>query len=52
MFQPMKANFGLMPPLEPPVRGKRQRYRAYAERAMRELKDWVASRKLQIAHSR
>jgi methylenetetrahydrofolate--tRNA-(uracil-5-)-methyltransferase len=40
-FQPMKANFGLMPPLEPPVRGKRQRYRAYAERAMEELKAQV-----------
>ena len=45
MFQPMKANFGLMPPLEPPVRGKRQRYRAYAERAMRELKAQVPNTK-------
>jgi methylenetetrahydrofolate--tRNA-(uracil-5-)-methyltransferase len=45
MFQPMKANFGLMPPLKPPVRGKRQRYRAYAERAMRELKAQVPNAK-------
>ena len=37
-FQPMKANFGLMPPLEPPVRGKRKRYRAYVERALGDLK--------------
>jgi methylenetetrahydrofolate--tRNA-(uracil-5-)-methyltransferase len=37
-FQPMKANFGLMPPLEPPVRGKRQRYQAYAKRAMEEIR--------------
>ncbi len=29
-FQPMKANFGLMPPLDPPVRNKRERYAAYA----------------------
>jgi methylenetetrahydrofolate--tRNA-(uracil-5-)-methyltransferase len=36
-FQPMKANFGLMPPLSPPVRNKRKRYRAYAERAMGDL---------------
>ena len=36
-FQPMKANFGLLPPLSPPVRNKRQRYRAYAERALAAL---------------
>jgi len=35
-FQPMKANFGLLPPLEPPVRDKRSRYRTYAARALRE----------------
>ena len=32
-FQPMKANFGLMPPLEKPPRNKRERYAAYAARA-------------------
>jgi methylenetetrahydrofolate--tRNA-(uracil-5-)-methyltransferase len=37
-FQPMKANFGLMPPLEPRVRNKRKRYQAYAARAMEDLK--------------
>jgi methylenetetrahydrofolate--tRNA-(uracil-5-)-methyltransferase len=37
-FQPMKANFGLLPPLSPPVRNKRKRYRAYAERALVDLK--------------
>jgi len=37
-FQPMKANFGLLPPLSPPVRNKRKRYRAYAARAMADLK--------------
>jgi methylenetetrahydrofolate--tRNA-(uracil-5-)-methyltransferase len=36
-FQPMKANFGLMPPLERPVRNKQARYQAYAERALRDL---------------
>jgi methylenetetrahydrofolate--tRNA-(uracil-5-)-methyltransferase len=37
-FQPMKANFGLLPPLEgKPPRGKRERGAAYAERALREL---------------
>jgi methylenetetrahydrofolate--tRNA-(uracil-5-)-methyltransferase len=42
-FQPMKANFGLLPPLESPVRGKRKRYQAYAERAISALKLQVAS---------
>ncbi|MEP6986458.1 MAG: methylenetetrahydrofolate--tRNA-(uracil(54)-C(5))-methyltransferase (FADH(2)-oxidizing) TrmFO [Chloroflexota bacterium] len=32
-FQPMKANFGIMPELENPVKNKRDRYVAYAERA-------------------
>ena len=34
-FQPMKANFGILPPLEgKPIRGKRERAAAYAGRAM------------------
>jgi len=36
-FQPMKANFGILPPLQPPVRNKKQRYKAYAERALKAL---------------
>lgn len=36
-FQPMKANFGLMPPLDPHVKNKRERYRAYAERGRSKL---------------
>lgn len=32
-YQPMHVNFGLMRPLEPPVRNKRERYGAYAARA-------------------
>ena len=36
-FQPMKPNFGLLAPLDPPVRNKRQRYQAYADRALEEL---------------
>ncbi len=41
-FQPMKANFGLLPPLERRVRNKRQRYRMYAERALRDLEAFLA----------
>jgi methylenetetrahydrofolate--tRNA-(uracil-5-)-methyltransferase len=36
-FQPMKANFGLLPELMPPVRGKRRRYEAYRARALTDL---------------
>lgn len=31
-YQPMHVNFGIMPPLDPPVRNKRERYAAYAKR--------------------
>ena len=37
-FQPMKANFGLLPPLDRPVRNKQERRRAYAARAIADLK--------------
>lgn len=33
-FQPMKANFGIVPELEKRVRGKRERKKQYAERAL------------------
>jgi methylenetetrahydrofolate--tRNA-(uracil-5-)-methyltransferase len=36
-FQPMKANFGLLPDLDPPVHDKRSRYAAYAARALADL---------------
>lgn len=37
-FQPMKANFGIMPPLSgPPVKGKRARAERYAARALDDL---------------
>jgi methylenetetrahydrofolate--tRNA-(uracil-5-)-methyltransferase len=40
-FQPMKANFGLLPSLEPPVRKKRERYAAYSRRALADLSRFV-----------
>lgn len=33
-FQPMGANFGILPPIEPKIRDKKQRYSALAERAL------------------
>ncbi len=41
-FQPMKANFGLLPPLERRVHNKRQRYQAYATRALHMLDAFIA----------
>jgi methylenetetrahydrofolate--tRNA-(uracil-5-)-methyltransferase len=43
-FQPMHVNFGLLPPLEKKMR-KRERYEAYAERALSDLKSFLARRK-------
>lgn len=36
-FQPMGANFGVMPPLEPHIRDKRERYAAFAARSLKDL---------------
>jgi methylenetetrahydrofolate--tRNA-(uracil-5-)-methyltransferase len=45
-FQPMKANFGLLPPLDPPVPKKRPRYQAFAERSRRELEAFIVANAL------
>ncbi len=42
-FQPMKANFGILPPLDKPPKGKRERKKAYAERAARDLETFLAA---------
>lgn len=38
-YQPMGANFGILPPIEPHIRDKKQRYGALADRALRSLAD-------------
>ena len=45
-FQPMKANFGLLPSLDPPVRKKRERYAAYASRGLADLQRFVDAQDL------
>ncbi|MGB5845258.1 MAG: methylenetetrahydrofolate--tRNA-(uracil(54)-C(5))-methyltransferase (FADH(2)-oxidizing) TrmFO [Anaerolineales bacterium] len=41
-FQPMKANFGILPPLESTRKlNKRQRAAAYSERALNQLKHYI-----------
>ena len=47
-FQPMKANFGLLPPLEERVRGRRERYQAYARRALEAMQELVIREKLSL----
>jgi methylenetetrahydrofolate--tRNA-(uracil-5-)-methyltransferase len=44
-FQPMKANFGILPPLESSDRklGKRERGKAYANRALIDLETYLSS---------
>lgn len=42
-FQPMKANFGILPELNPPVKDKRVRYATYVERALSDLQADIAT---------
>jgi methylenetetrahydrofolate--tRNA-(uracil-5-)-methyltransferase len=41
-FQPMKANFGILPPVEGKFKGKRERAAAHAERAAQALESFLA----------
>jgi methylenetetrahydrofolate--tRNA-(uracil-5-)-methyltransferase len=42
-FQPMKANFGILPEMDfPPKTGKRERGQLYAERAAKALAEYIA----------
>ena len=46
-FQPMGANFGVIPPLEPHIRDKRERYAAFSARSLQELKKIMAENQLE-----
>ena len=39
-YQPMHVNYGLMPPFEPRIKGKRERYEAYSARAQNVVAAW------------
>lgn len=43
-FQPMNVNAGLLPPLAERVKDKRERKRALAVRALKDLEDWIGGR--------
>lgn len=43
-FQPMKANFGLLPPLkDPTIHGRRERASAYSQRALADLAQFIGT---------
>ncbi len=42
-FQPMKANFGILPDLPEPIRNKRDRYIAYSQRAIESFKSYTGT---------
>jgi methylenetetrahydrofolate--tRNA-(uracil-5-)-methyltransferase len=42
-FQPMKACFGILPPLAQDARGRKQRRLAYSERALESMKEWIGT---------
>lgn len=41
-FQPMGANFGVLPPLERTIREKKERYESLSRRALASLERWIA----------
>jgi methylenetetrahydrofolate--tRNA-(uracil-5-)-methyltransferase len=51
-FQPMKANFGILPELDVKIKGKRARAAGFAERSKSELQEFLMKRfeKNQIGH--
>jgi methylenetetrahydrofolate--tRNA-(uracil-5-)-methyltransferase len=42
-FQPLNSNMGILPPLDPPVRDKKLRYAAFAQRSRDALLDWKSA---------
>ena len=43
-FQPMGANFGILPELENRPRDKKERGQAYADRSLKDLKAYIEKR--------
>jgi methylenetetrahydrofolate--tRNA-(uracil-5-)-methyltransferase len=43
-FQPMKANFGILPAFDPPIKNKRDRYQAYSNRGLDSLKSFLSTK--------
>lgn len=47
-FQPMKANFGILPPLGVKIKDKIERSKAYADRAKGDLENFIISNNLEL----
>ncbi len=45
-FQPMGANFGVLDPIEPKIRDKKERYAALSKRGLDLLEDYMKERNL------
>lgn len=45
-FQPMGANFGILPQIEPKIKDKKMRYAALAERSMNDFKKYLQARSI------
>ncbi|MBW7573569.1 methylenetetrahydrofolate--tRNA-(uracil(54)-C(5))-methyltransferase (FADH(2)-oxidizing) TrmFO [Caproiciproducens faecalis] len=45
-FQPMGANFGVIPPIEPHIRDKRERYAAFSARSLQDLQKIITEKQL------
>lgn len=43
-FQPMGANFGVLPPIEPKIRDKQQRYAALSSRGLEDMREYLEKR--------
>jgi methylenetetrahydrofolate--tRNA-(uracil-5-)-methyltransferase len=50
-FQPMKAAFGILPPLDNPPRDKRKRAGLYAERALHDMQELLAGTEDALLHA-
>lgn len=42
-FQPMNINFGLIPPIAEKIKSKKDRYKAYSDRALQSMSAWISS---------
>ena len=49
-FQPMPPNFGILPPLPTKVRGKKERYGQYRDRALGDLHTWASAQGISLHH--
>ena len=47
-FQPMGANFGVLPPIEPKIRDKQERYAALSARGLDDLKEYLKDKSYEL----